>query len=138
MERHRVVTPGDVVVPSPEYEGEKLGPVGQRVVFEDERVRVWDIVLEPGGYFGLHKHELDYVIVCLEGAKCRTQELQKDGSWREFDFDFLAGDIIPVYVNGGQTHRLFSTNSKRFVNRLIEFKSPPLDPPPLPVSDAIR
>jgi hypothetical protein len=41
-------------------------------------------------------------------------------------------------VNGGQTHRLFSTNSKRFVNRLIEFKSPPLDPPPLPVSDAIR
>lgn len=137
MERHRVVTPGDVVVPDPEFADEKPGPVGQRVVFEDERVRVWDIVLDGGGYFGLHTHEFDYLIVCLEGAKCKTQELQKDGTWKEFHFEFKPGDVIPVYVNGGQTHRLFSTNSKRFVNRLIEFKSAPLDPPPSPVADAI-
>ena len=118
----QIVHRGDSVVPGPEYTGEPLGPVGQRVVYEDDRVRVWDIVLEPGGYFGLHCHEHDYLIVTLEGARCKTQELQPDGTWQEIHFDFEAGDVVPVMVNGGQTHRLFSTDDKRFVNRLIEFK----------------
>lgn len=75
--------------------GEQAGPVGQRVVYEDDRVRVWDIVLEPGGYFGLHTHEHDYLIVTLEGARCKTQELQADGTWVEVYFDFEAGDVVP-------------------------------------------
>lgn len=118
----QIVRRGGTVVPGPEFAEEQPGPVGQRVVYEDDRVRVWDIVLEPGGYFGLHTHEHDYLIVTLEGARCKTQELQADGTWVEVYFDFEAGDVVPVFANGGQTHRLFSTDDKRFVNRLIELK----------------
>ena len=28
--------------------GNELGPIGDRVLFEDEKIRVWDMVLEPG------------------------------------------------------------------------------------------
>ena len=118
----QIVRRGDTVQPGPEFADEAVGPVGQRVVYEDDRVRVWDIVLEPGGYFGLHTHEHDYLIITLEGARCKTWEQQADGTWTEIHFDFEAGDVVPVLVNGGQTHRLFSTDDKRFVNRLIEFK----------------
>jgi len=121
MAEREIVRKAGKVVPGPEYDDEPLGPVGQTVVYEDDRVRVWDIVLESGGYFGLHKHELDYLIITLQGAKCKTWEKQGD-VWMEYQFDFEAGDVLPVTVNGGQTHRLFSTDDKPFVNRLIEFK----------------
>ncbi len=121
-EERQIVRETGKVIPGPEFDDEPLGPVGQRIVYEDDRVRVWDVVLEPGGYFGLHTHELDYLIITLEGAKCKTWEKQHDGTWMEYQFDFKAGDVVPVSVNGGQTHRLFSTDDKTFVNRLIEFK----------------
>lgn len=123
MTDREIVRNAGKVVPGPEFDGEELGPVGQKVLYEDDRVRVWDIVLESGAYFGLHKHELDYLILTLEGAKCKTWEAQDDGTWIEYQFDFEAGDVLPVFVDGGQTHRLFSTDDKPFINRLIEFKT---------------
>lgn len=122
MTQREIVRSAGRVVPGPEYDDEPLGPVGQEIIYEDDRVRVWDIVLPSGGYFGLHKHELDYLILTLQGATCKTWEAQDDGSWIEYQFDFEAGDVLPVFVGEGQTHRLFSTDDKTFVNRLIEFK----------------
>ena len=40
-----------------EFEREKANPngcVGQRLLSEDERVRVWEIRLKPGQRFGFH------------------------------------------------------------------------------------
>ena len=34
----------------------KLGPIGDRVMFENDLVRVWDFVVEPGKSKGWHKH----------------------------------------------------------------------------------
>ncbi len=48
---------------SAEFEREKKSPngcVGQRLLSENERVRVWDIRLKPGERFGFHRHVLDY------------------------------------------------------------------------------
>jgi quercetin dioxygenase-like cupin family protein len=118
----QIVTVGDVVSPGPEYSEEESGPVGQAIIHEDEHCRVWDIVLPPGGYFPLHTHEADYLIIAVKGARCKTWEEQADGTWVEKHFDFQDGDVVPVFVNGGQTHRLFSADDKPFVNRLVEFK----------------
>jgi hypothetical protein len=41
----------------------KLGPIGDRVMYENELVRVWDFVVEPGKSKGWHRHELPYVII---------------------------------------------------------------------------
>lgn len=46
-----------------EFERESRNPngcVGQRLLSESERVRVWEIRLKPGERFGFHRHVLDY------------------------------------------------------------------------------
>ena len=43
------------------------GGVGGRIIFEDERVRMWELVLEPGEASALHLHELDYYLIIFEG-----------------------------------------------------------------------
>jgi hypothetical protein len=50
-----------------EHEGEPIGNVGGRVIFEDERVRMWELILEPGEASDLHRHDLDYYLIILEG-----------------------------------------------------------------------
>jgi len=47
----------------------KLGPIGDRILFENERVRVWGVNLEPGQRQPWHKHDLPYLIVPLPRAK---------------------------------------------------------------------
>lgn len=45
-----------------------LVPIATKVLYEDERVRVWDQLIEPGGSTGPHHHALPYALVTVEGA----------------------------------------------------------------------
>lgn len=53
-----------------------LGPIGDRVLFEDERIRVWEMVLEPGQRSPMHHHENDYVVVVVEGDHVTVEPLE--------------------------------------------------------------
>ena len=50
-----------------EHDGEPLGDVADRVVFEDDDVRIWEMRLEPGQYSALHHHAHDYYLVIFSG-----------------------------------------------------------------------
>ena len=50
-----------------EHDGEKPGPVANHVLFEDDKVRIWEMKLAPGEYSALHSHDLDYYLVILSG-----------------------------------------------------------------------
>lgn len=50
--------------------------VGTQLLFENERVRVWDLRLAPGESTGLHRHEHDYLYISywrwpVAGGRCR-------------------------------------------------------------------
>lgn len=45
-----------------------LGPIATRVLYEDERVRIWDQVIEPGSSIGPHRHDLRYALVTVDGG----------------------------------------------------------------------
>jgi hypothetical protein len=45
-----------------------LGPIATRVLYEDERIRVWDQVIEPGASTGPHRHDLRYALVTVDGG----------------------------------------------------------------------
>ena len=47
----------------------KLGEVGSRLLLENERVRVWELRLEPGEESDLHEHRLDYVLIQVAGDR---------------------------------------------------------------------
>ena len=70
-----------------EFERESTNPngcVGQRLLSETERVRVWDIRLKPGQRFGFHRHVLDYFwSVSTDG---RARAYVSDGSTVEHTY----------------------------------------------------
>ena len=43
--------------------------IGDTLLFENDRVRVWSMTLEPGEQSAVHEHPLDYVMVCIEGDR---------------------------------------------------------------------
>src|SRR5207244_1649580 len=58
-----------------EFERESKNPngcVGQRLLSENDRVRVWEIRLKPGERFGFHRHVLDYFWSVLTDGKARA------------------------------------------------------------------
>ncbi len=50
-----------------EHAKDPIGGVGGRILLEDENVRIWELILEPGEASDLHKHEHDYYLVIFEG-----------------------------------------------------------------------
>ena len=50
-----------------DHEGDAVGAPATRLLFEDERVRIWDMRLAPGEGSPLHRHEHDYYLVMQEG-----------------------------------------------------------------------
>ena len=50
-----------------EHKDDPLGGVGSRVLLEDDDVRIWDMVLQPGEASALHRHDHDYILIIYEG-----------------------------------------------------------------------
>ena len=83
--------------------------VRTRLLFENDRVRVWDLRLEPGESTGLHKHDSDYLYVVIgdgtlqrgdpDGTKHPPNEM-KDGDVR---FRTIDGDDVHEAINAGDT-----------------------------------
>ncbi len=42
--------------------------VGSKLLFENDRVRVWDLRIDPGESTGLHRHTKDYLYVVIGGG----------------------------------------------------------------------
>src|SRR5205085_2923415 len=47
-----------------ELEGERNHDIGTKVLLENDRVRVWEIRLEPGDRVPFHWHTTTYLFVC--------------------------------------------------------------------------
>lgn len=101
-----------------EQSSEQYGPVGTSVVFENEQVRVWEVLLEPGEKQELHQHKLPYVIVAIEPGNNRITNIE--GEVR--DTHETPGHV--VYQDSGQIHELHNVGTTRYRNRLVEIKQP--------------
>src|SRR5436190_22096975 len=56
-----------------ELDGEKNYEVGTRLLLENDRVKVWKIVLKPGESAPFHWHTNTYFYVCAAGGRVRTR-----------------------------------------------------------------
>jgi quercetin dioxygenase-like cupin family protein len=96
--------------------GEQYGPVGSRILFENDLVRVWEVSLEPGEHLPLHHHTLPYLIVTIEPAHVRV--IENDGQ----TYYPTDGQGSVTFRDAGQIHELQNISTSRYANRLIEFK----------------
>src|SRR5262245_59013209 len=94
----------------------ELGPIGSRVIFENDRVRVWELSVEPGESSGLHRHDLPYVIVPLTGGTIEIESV--DGrTYRPVE---TIGEAI--WRDPGEIHDLLNHGTATYRNVLVEIK----------------
>lgn len=104
-------------------EGEReLGDVGTRIVFEDERVRVWKLALEPGESSAAHRHELDHLLIQVEGDRIAVDpEPDSQGPYPEyFEGEVLPGFVLPVERGGVETAR--NVGDRPYLEIIVELK----------------
>jgi hypothetical protein len=53
---------------------------GNRLIFENERVRVWSMTLAPGGVFDFHQHHHDHFVLWPTAGRAVAQEVG-DPEW---------------------------------------------------------
>jgi hypothetical protein len=102
--------------------GRQFGDIGTRMLFEDERVRVWEVRLAPGEEGALHRHELDHLLVQVAGDRIAVvPEPDSDGPYR----DYLEADVVPgavVPVRRGGVERARNTGRLPYVEVIVELK----------------
>jgi uncharacterized cupin superfamily protein len=94
--------------------------IGKELLFENDRIRVWDMVLEPGEESSLHRHEVDYVFIYTTPSVMTAFREGQEPETTEYD----DGYVQYTAVGQGIVHKI--RNSGREVHRqlLIEFKGP--------------
>ena len=96
--------------------------IGTAELFENERVKVWDFVLEPGEAIPLHTHHRDHVIIVLEGSDLEVEY----GDGRRQSYSPKPGDVHWARVDGGpaHTHDARNVGRTRYRNLIVELKEP--------------
>lgn len=95
--------------------------VGTRLLFENGRVRVWDLALAPGESLPSHIHHLDFCFVVVQGGHLRhvyPQDPSQDEEVRYVD------DQV-VFLEAGEGlvhHRLVNVGDAPYRNLVIELK----------------
>jgi mannose-6-phosphate isomerase-like protein (cupin superfamily) len=106
-----------------------MADVGNRKLFENDRVIVWELLLEPGESAGLHTHLNDYFFQVLEGSTLRTVD-ERGNALGDFDFETdstvwigVEGDeVVLGEVRAPATHDAVNVGSTRYREILVELK----------------
>ena len=103
-----------------ERKNDKLGGVGSEVLYEDDDVKIWELVMEPGEWSDLHHHEHDYFLV-IESGDLVAGVMPEGGP-----MDWFVGKVPPqgntVRVPKGNTEWAYNVGEKRYHEVLIELK----------------
>ena len=100
-----------------------LGDIATKLLLENDRVRIWEMRLPPGGRSDLHEHELDYIMIQIDGDKMAA-EFEPD-SKDEWGGGRVEGDIAPgnvLYASRGGIETAINTGSKEFYEIVVELK----------------
>ena len=93
--------------------------VGTRLLFENERVRVWDLRLEPGESTGLHRHTDDYLYVVIGGGE--LQGIDADGNRKPLR-NMCDGDVVFRTIDGEDVHEAVNAGDSPWRNIVVELK----------------
>jgi quercetin dioxygenase-like cupin family protein len=108
--------------------------VGNMLVSESKRVRVWMIKLAPGERFGFHRHVLDYFWTCVTGGRGR----QHVHEGTTVEYSYAPGETRHETYGPGEfkVHDLENIGDKEMVFMTIEFLNSANQPLVLP--DRVR
>jgi quercetin dioxygenase-like cupin family protein len=93
--------------------------VGTELLFENDRVRVWDLRLAPGDRAGFHRHSHDYFFVVIGGGKLKS--VRGDGSdW--YETEMADGEVHFREIESEDVHDAINVGEKAWRNIVVELK----------------
>jgi quercetin dioxygenase-like cupin family protein len=102
--------------------GRVIGNVGTRLLLENERVRIWEMDLAPGARSDVHRHDVDYILVQLEGDRIAAEpEPDTAGKHRAY----IEAPVVPGkvhYIERGGIETAVNVGRSRYREILIELK----------------
>ncbi|TNF65575.1 MAG: cupin domain-containing protein [Gammaproteobacteria bacterium] len=90
--------------------------VATKIIFENEKIRVWEMTLEPGEIFPEHYHRLPYLVYVYEAAPLEL--ISQDG-----EKEIIETEVGGAYwLEAGETHSAKNIGTTRFREVLVEIK----------------
>ena len=103
-------------------EARVLGPMGDKIIFENDRVRIWELVIPPGGDSNMHVHDLDYILVQLDGDRvAAVPEPDTQSPYNEY----MEADVVPgqvIYIERGGVEIARNIGEVPYSEIIIELK----------------
>ena len=106
-----------------------MADVGTTKLFENEKVVVWEMVLEPGEKTGVHTHGNDYLFYANEGST--VEVMDEDGEVLD-ELEITTGSVMYLSIDGDElvagenrfpaTHDAKNIGTTRYREILVEFK----------------
>jgi hypothetical protein len=96
--------------------------VATSVLFENERIRVWEMALDPGQASDWHAHAHDYVFVNLSPARVSLKMNDSEPVQLALEQGFT--QYVAVGSEGQARHQLVNTGNTPVRQVLIEFLGP--------------
>lgn len=99
-----------------------LGPIGTEVIFENDRVRVWEMRLAPGEASAVHRHDHDYMLVQIDGDRIAAEpEPDTQGPYNEYlEAEVVKGAFVYIPKGGIETAR--NVGHEPYRELIIELK----------------
>lgn len=91
------------------------GNIGTRAIADYPRIKLWELLLEPGQASEWHAHQNEYVFVVIEPSRLRAE--YDDGTVHEDDSE--AGNAVFLEPT---THRVTNVGTTRYRNIIVELK----------------
>lgn len=106
-----------------------MADIATKKVFENDKIAVWEMVLEPGESTGVHTHERDYVFFVIDGS---TAEVTGEDGKSLATFELGSGETMALRLEGQDlvsgdlrlpaTHSARNVGSTRYREILVETK----------------
>jgi len=118
-----------------ELEANRFNPcVGQVLLSETARVRVWSLSLQPGERFPFYRHQLDYFWAVLTDGRSRSH--YHDGRVQERTYREGETQHLAFAAREYMIHDLENIGDTVLAYTMVEFMDSAN--PPLPAPDAAR
>lgn len=107
----------------PETDNERvLGDIASKLLFENDRVRIWEMKMPAGTLGPVHKHDFDHVLIQISGDRVAVvPEPDTQGAYK----DYLEADVFPgnyFYVEKGGIEASKNIGEQEFHEIVVELK----------------
>jgi hypothetical protein len=99
-----------------------MGDIATRVVFENDRVRIWEMKVGPGEQGAIHRHELDHILIQISGDRVAVIP---EPDTKSIYNEYLEADVRPgnvLFVKRGGIETASNVGQELFHEIIIELK----------------